>query len=816
MDKVKMRVRFGFVCLLFLLGLGLLGNLTPETNSSPSYGITSDATYYYVESENIVLWVRKADGLMQYFIGGKNWTSTKGYGGINVIKKGVGYNDDAAPPYHFGLTPFPHPLTQISQNNTHLSYKQVKASSPTMRLYVDIQAKPLSIEVLFKLENLDAVVHGYTLSLSMWIYQSNMKQVFPYDSILEQNRANYTQINLFTGEVISRDYTVGSLANSTHAIVLTQHPFHNAQLKYQGILDDSVRQAYYYGYESIRAMPSQNTTKTGVIFYATIGNNYYALNKLPSILDTYITYTNLGKEFWAILGTPINLTAITDSYLNELKSRNIINIELQFINTATYTTNCNWTLTNTQIQTLLSNLIGKGFKTWFYITTNFEASRTDAKNKYFDSLIKTTTQQNVSVDFAVLNPDPTYSWGTQILSDVEYIKTTFANISGFFIDDFGYYGDRLDYNANHSPKYYDPNTSTRNATSLSFGIANLMQQLRTKEYPLVVNSPTHVEEFYYADGGLLWDFPVDSGTALYLRYSTLHWTLPKEFLKTGISSDVGNVHNTDNNLYYNLSFWTNGQIYPFGYNDADNTVFYANKTQHHIQNAWFLEQPAEYAYGNGQTLKIQNSDTRLAIFGQSSSGTITSDTNIDIYTKSGALIASSTKSKSLDAYLTGEQDIFVIKQSQTDPYVALSQSSKISSESYSGGRLSFIVTSPSTSTTKVYVGDKGEPQIVEGATSWNYDETTKIATITKLHSSPATITLMWTGIPNVSALLIIANFNTALSILGLAAIIVMCGIIVAAFKFGNLDMPALILFIGVTVIIVLALVVCNLAFVSLF
>lgn len=741
--KVKGAV---FACLL-LLAMTFAGISQTSLSANPSWGITSDATYYYVESANMKIYIRKSDGLMQYFVGGKSWTSTKGYGGISITKKGVGYNDGAAAPYDIGLTPFPHSLTQLSLNTTHLSYKQQKAAGATMRLYVDVQAKAESIQVLFKIENLDSVVRGYTLSFSMWIFQNGMKQVFPYNSILEQARATYSQKNVFNGETISRNYAISSIGNISYSVGMTQSPYHNAQLKYLGVLDDAFRQTFYYGYESLRAMPNQNTTQVGIITYAVDGNNYCALNKMPSVLSTYISTITLDKEFWAIFGTPITLANITTGYLNELKARNIINIELQFC-TGNYITNRNWTLTNAQIQSLITTLRNAGFKPWFYITTNFEARRTDAKNKYFDALIKTSLQQNASDDYVVLNPDPAYSWGKQILSDVDHILATFTDIYGFFVDDFGYYGDRLDYNANHSPKYYDPNTSTRNATSLSFGITNLVAQLKTRGKPLMVNSPTHIEEMYGADGALIWDFPIGSGTALYLHYSTLHWGLPSGFIKSGISSNVGNSHDSNNTLCYRMNFWINGQPYVYGYKDADDTVFNAAKTEYHIQNAWFLEQPAEYAYGNGITLKIQNSDTRLAIFGQSATATITSSTPIDIYTKDGTLIGSEKTSQSLNAYLTGTQDIFVIKFTQSNPYIIMSQSCKVSNEAYTGKKLVFTVraSSESTSTTKVYCGSLRKPKRIDGISdsgAWTYDGSSIICTITTVHSSDANITIYW-------------------------------------------------------------------------
>ena len=77
----------------------------------------------------------------------------------------------------------------------------------------------------------------------------------------------------------------------------------------------------------------------------------------------------------------------------------------------------------------------------------------------------------------------------------------------------------------------------------------------------------------------------------------------------------------------------------------------------------------------------------------------------------------------------------------------------IMSSSLTTNKLTFTISAPSgtTSTTKVYVGDKGEPTSVSGATSWSYDDTSKILSITRLHSSPATIEILFwpSGVPSV-------------------------------------------------------------------
>ena len=57
-----------------------------------------------------------------------------------------------------------------------------------------------------------------------------------------------------------------------------------------------------------------------------------------------------------------------------------------------------------------------------------------------------------------------------------------------------------------------------------------------------------------------------------------------------------------------------------------------------------------------------------------------------------------------------------------------------------------------TSVTKIYVGNKGRPYNVSGATSWSYNSNLKIVTVNALHQSPSDIGLEWTesddGIPD--------------------------------------------------------------------
>jgi hypothetical protein len=65
---------------------------------------------------------------------------------------------------------------------------------------------------------------------------------------------------------------------------------------------------------------------------------------------------------------------------------------------------------------------------------------------------------------------------------------------------------------------------------------------------------------------------------------------------------------------------------------------------------------------------------------------------------------------------------------------------------FSGGNLFFTVTAPmgNTSTINVYVGAKGNATEVWGATSWNYNATSKILSVTRFHTVAAMgISVFW-------------------------------------------------------------------------
>jgi predicted phosphodiesterase len=83
---------------------------------------------------------------------------------------------------------------------------------------------------------------------------------------------------------------------------------------------------------------------------------------------------------------------------------------------------------------------------------------------------------------------------------------------------------------------------------------------------------------------------------------------------------------------------------------------------------------------------------------------------------------------------------------QNNPYI-LNATRAVTSLVYINSKLSFTVDASNgeISLTKVYVGDKGEPTNVLGASSWTYDSTAKILTLAVIHGSPVTVTIEWGG-----------------------------------------------------------------------
>ena len=51
------------------------------------------------------------------------------------------------------------------------------------------------------------------------------------------------------------------------------------------------------------------------------------------------------------------------------------------------------------------------------------------------------------------------------------------------------------------------------------------------------------------------------------------------------------------------------------------------------------------------------------------------------------------------------------------------------------------------SITKIYVGQKGKPSEVSGASSWSYSSSLNVVTVNVTHQSPADVVFMWENVP---------------------------------------------------------------------
>jgi len=73
------------------------------------------------------------------------------------------------------------------------------------------------------------------------------------------------------------------------------------------------------------------------------------------------------------------------------------------------------------------------------------------------------------------------------------------------------------------------------------------------------------------------------------------------------------------------------------------------------------------------------------------------------------------------------------------------QNGQLIKSSYSPDKLVLNLAGESgkTTTWRIYCGDKGQPKKCEGATSWSYNSSSNILTITALHSSSTTVTIRW-------------------------------------------------------------------------
>jgi len=119
----------------------------------------------------------------------------------------------------------------------------------------------------------------------------------------------------------------------------------------------------------------------------------------------------------------------------------------------------------------------------------------------------------------------------------------------------------------------------------------------------------------------------------------------------------------------------------------------------------------------------------------------------------------------------------------TDLIAVTNLASNITSVSYANNKLTLTITSPSstTSTSKVYCGNKGKPERVTGATYWSYNSATHICTVTIIHSSSKQVVLDWSETPTARL------YGMILAILPFAPLVILpfvFGLLILAVKTG--------------------------------
>lgn len=750
-------VWFLFVCLTAFVPL-------PQVKANPSVGVTSDATYWYLESTNLKLRITKSNGLIKFYVGAAftDWTSSKGDGGggFSVITWGVGYNDQTS-----GGAGMPNrnPVTLVSQNSTYLYYKQIKASGPTFEQHTEFIVDAYSIQVIMSVKHLSAGLQNYAVAFCEWITTTNMKVVNLNDinnPVTEYSfGANSQTANerLIVDSSVPNEKPLYVLSNGDYALTTLQHPTYGSAMQYWIDWHDVDREVLGVGFDAVRGVQNVLTRRQGIILFATRGNTFSGLNKIPDILEQYVDYEVLDLGYVHLFNSPTYPDLITDSMLTELKARGITTIEIQWLNGTDFTNQLLLTHDETTIKATMTKIRSYGFKTYWYllpfITAGFPANTWQTiRNAHSDSVGKDQNGNNGS-NWGLLNPDPTYSWGTQVLSDVDTIISTYGDyFDGFFVDIL-VASSIMDFNTAHSSTYtayFETGAYNKNASTLTDGAIALLQDLKAKGKPLIGNSPDNVWLTYYLDGVVCWDDTAtatrwQSGTQYGNAYSFDLWATPRRFYRSGISSNVVPTNGTNDGWYVKMSY--SDGVYPFIYAYTGFPTFQDAKTTFYQQNCWFLSHEVISVVGVSYVYLPSTTNTRLVIFNGTATGNITSPYAFDIYKKDGTQIALNVYTISLNSYLTSGQDIFVVKPHETNPYIFYSQSFKIESVSYSDNKFSFTVSASSgqISTTKVYVGDKGKPvSIIPLSVDGGFDSTTNIQTLTWTHSSSQEIILDWT------------------------------------------------------------------------
>lgn len=182
-------------------------------------------------------------------------------------------------------------------------------------------------------------------------------------------------------------------------------------------------------------------------------------------------------------------------------------------------------------------------------------------------------------------------------------------------------------------------------------------------------------------------------------------------------------------------------------------------------------QPSPYFADTLDTLNpsVTIAGQNVSYLGTLTNGTATSPTNITgiltgavqvganiqgsgqaILRITGTRIVSSTnavlKQRTSDGIYVGRYYATPTMTTNVTDFIALTnKEGNITSASYVPNKLTLTINSLSgtTSTTLIYVSDKGKPTSVSGATTWSYNNETKIATTNLLHTGSQEVLLYW-------------------------------------------------------------------------
>ena len=118
--------------------------------------------------------------------------------------------------------------------------------------------------------------------------------------------------------------------------------------------------------------------------------------------------------------------------------------------------------------------------------------------------------------------------------------------------------------------------------------------------------------------------------------------------------------------------------------------------------------------------------------------------------------------------------------------------------------LKYTVDAPSmvTSVTKIYCGNKGKPESVEGAYSWNFNSVSKILTISVFHNSPQTVEVGWKSQAELERYILNLGYFDLISLI---PFIFVCGLVLGAIIKGTFDPEMVVALIVVSVVLSISL-----------